>query len=65
MTYFIIRVEFPDDDKYAYVTDAKGLVKFSDYEKANEVAKTYAGRAIVQAIEERDWWKYESRHTEL
>jgi hypothetical protein len=50
---YIIRVDFPDVDKYAYVTNDDGeLKKFYSREEADKVAKTYAGNPIV--IEKED-----------
>ena len=50
---YIIRVEFPDEDKYAYVTNDEGeLRKFQNREDAEKVAKTYAGNPII--IERKD-----------
>lgn len=50
---YIIRVDFPDDDKYAYVTnDEGGLRKFYSRDEAEKVARTYAGNPVV--IERKD-----------
>jgi hypothetical protein len=45
---YVIRVEFPDEDKYAYVTNDEGeLKKFYNREDAEKVAQTYSGNPIV------------------
>jgi len=45
---YVIRVEFPDEDKYAYVTNDDGeLRKFYSREDAEKVAQTYSGNPIV------------------
>ena len=50
---YVIRVDFPDEDKYAYVTNNEGeLKKFCTREEAEKVAMTYAGNPIV--IERED-----------
>ena len=50
---YVIRVDFPDEDKYAYVTNNEGeLKKFCTRAEAEKVAITYAGNPIV--IERED-----------
>jgi hypothetical protein len=53
---YIIRVEFPDEDKYAYVTeDDGGLKYFRQYEDAVKEAKIYEDdEHWVQIIERQD-----------
>lgn len=50
---YVIRVEFPDEDKYAYVTDNNGELKhFRQYEDAVKEAKIYEdGEHWVQIVE--------------
>lgn len=55
---YVIRVEFPDEDQFAYVLCDDGQVKkFNDYEVAKKEAHKYAG---VTVIEERE--DYEGVH---
>jgi hypothetical protein len=53
---YVIRVEFPDEDKYAYVTeDDGGLKYFRQYEDAVKEAKIYEDdEHWVQIIERQD-----------
>ena len=50
---YVIRVEFPDEDKYAYVTDDDGKLKhFREYGDAEKEAKKYEDNEHwVQIIE--------------
>jgi len=49
---YVIRVEFPDEEQFAYVLSDDGQVrKFNDYEVAKKEAQKYAG---VTVIEERE-----------
>jgi hypothetical protein len=50
--YYVIRVEFPDEDKYVYVTNDDGtMAKYYNREVAEKVASTYADSNST--IEER------------
>ena len=50
--YYVIRVEFPDEDKYVYVTSDDGtMAKYYNREDAEKVALTYADSNST--IEER------------
>lgn len=52
---YVIRVDFPDEDKYTYVTnDEDELRKFYTREEAEKVAMTYAGNPIVIEREENE-----------
>lgn len=46
---YLIRVDFPDDDKYAFVKNDDGEVrKFTDYSMAVEEARRYASAIVVE-----------------
>lgn len=53
---YVIRVEFPDEDKYAYVTTDEGELKyFRVYEDAEKEAKKYQDdEHWVQIIERQN-----------
>jgi hypothetical protein len=44
-----IRVDFPDEDKYAFVTDNDGeVILFADHDTANKEALKYAGGIAIK-----------------
>jgi len=50
---YVIRVDFPDDDKYAFVKNDDGEVrKFTDYSMAVEEARRYASAIVVEFKED-------------
>lgn len=52
---FLIRVEFPDEDKYAFVTNELGIVrKYNDVSKALEGAREFEGIAKTTILEVTD-----------
>ena len=50
---YVIRVDFPDDDKYAFVKNDDGEIrKFTDYSMAIEEARRYASAIVVEFKDE-------------
>ena len=52
MQYYVVRVDFPDEDQYVFVTCASGvnqgdIQKFYRKEDAEAVAKNYQGGIVL------------------
>lgn len=55
---YLLRVDFPDDDRYAYVTaDSGELKKFYDYSQAVEECRKYASAIIIEVKDESINWE--------
>ena len=58
---FLIRVDFPDEDKYAFVKNSEGeLKKFYDYSMALDEARKWAGAIVIELKDDSDITRWES-----
>jgi len=55
---YVIRVDFPDDDRYAFVTEDNGEVKrFYKRDDAEVASHTFSNAVVIEVNDEGiNWW---------